>query len=98
MQEWIDCLEYSAASLFARSDPPLIDPFPILQAQAPSRPHIVYILADDLGWNDVGYRNRENEGVLATPHIDRLAAEGVILDNYYVRGLSRDCWIDCWID
>lgn len=38
-----------------------------------------------MGWNDVGYRNKDNEDVLATPHIDRLAAEGVVLDNYYVQ-------------
>lgn len=56
------------------------------QPPSPSRrPNIVYILADDLGWNDVGFRNRENEDVVATPHIDRLAAEGVVLDNYYVQ-------------
>lgn len=49
------------------------------------RPNIVVILADDMGWNDVGYRNRGNEAVLETPNIDRLAADGVVLDNYYVR-------------
>lgn len=46
---------------------------------------MVYVLADDMGWNDVGYRNRGNEAVLETPNIDRLAADGVVLDNYYVR-------------
>jgi len=55
------------------------------QAAPPEpRPNIVYILADDLGWNDVGYRNRDNENVLETPNIDRLAAEGVLLDQHYV--------------
>lgn len=62
----------------------LIESTAIQQAQAPS-PNIVFILTDDLGWNDVGFRNRENEDVLETPHIDRLAAEGALLDNYYVR-------------
>ncbi|XP_002733615.1 arylsulfatase B-like [Saccoglossus kowalevskii] len=44
-----------------------------------SRPHIIFILADDLGWSDVGYHG----SVIKTPHIDALASEGVKLDNYY---------------
>ena len=57
--------------------------------QESPRPNIVFILADDLGWNDVGYRNRENEDVLQTPNIDALAREGVVLDNYYVQVRAR---------
>ncbi|OWF53589.1 arylsulfatase B-like [Mizuhopecten yessoensis] len=44
-------------------------------------PHIVFIVADDLGWNDVGFRNP----YILTPNIDRLAREGVILDQAYVQ-------------
>ena len=47
------------------------------------RPHILFILADDLGWSDVGFHG----SVIKTPHIDKLASEGVILDNYYVQPL-----------
>lgn len=37
------------------------------------RPNIVLIVADDQGWNSVGYRG----GWVRTPHIDRLADQGV---------------------
>ena len=33
-----------------------------------------------LGWNDVGFHG----GVVQTPNIDKLASEGVIIDNNYV--------------
>lgn len=46
-----------------------------------SPPNIVYILADDLGWNDIGYHDSE----LRTPTLDRLAREGVKLDAHYVQ-------------
>ena len=47
-------------------------------------PHIVFILADDLGYNDVGYNAKLHGSAIRTPNIDELASEGVILDNYYV--------------
>ena len=47
------------------------------------RPHILFILADDLGWSDVGFHG----SAIKTPNIDKLAREGVILDNYYVQPL-----------
>ncbi len=52
---------------------------PVL-AQA-TKPHIVYIVADDLGWKDVGYRTAE----LKTPSIDKLAKEGAQLNQFYVQ-------------
>ena len=39
------------------------------------------ILADDLGWRDVGYHGSEIE----TPHIDRIAREGIELDRFYAQ-------------
>ncbi|XP_068685136.1 arylsulfatase B-like isoform X2 [Montipora foliosa] len=46
-------------------------------------PHIVLTVIDDLGWSDVGFQG----SVIRTPNINRLAAEGVILENYYVQPL-----------
>ena len=48
-----------------------------LSAQADTKPNIVYILADDLGYGDVKCLNPERCKI-ATPHMDRLAAEGMI--------------------
>jgi arylsulfatase B len=50
---------------------------------SPRRPNIVVLLADDLGWRDVGYHG----GDIATPNIDRLAEEGVRLERFYVAPL-----------
>ena len=49
-------------------------------AAAAEPPNIVILLADDLGWADVGYHG----GKIATPSIDRLASEGVRLENFHV--------------
>ena len=43
----------------------------------PLKPNIVYILCDDLGYGDVQCLNPER-GKIATPHMDKLAAEGMI--------------------
>jgi len=52
----------------------------LAKPQAARKPNIVLIVADDLGWNNVGYHG----GVARTPNIDRLAREGVQLDRFYV--------------
>ncbi|CAI8258767.1 MAG: Arylsulfatase [Opitutia bacterium UBA7350] len=44
-----------------------------------ARPNILYINADDLGVMDVGYNNSK----FRTPHLDRLAAEGLVFENGY---------------
>ncbi len=48
-------------------------------------PHIVFILADDLGFADVSYNGKTHGSVFRTPTIDGLAASGVTLGNYYVQ-------------
>jgi arylsulfatase A-like enzyme len=48
---------------------------PGAEDQTPHLPNIVYILADDLGYGDVGIYNPESK--IATPNIDQLAREGM---------------------
>jgi arylsulfatase A-like enzyme len=45
------------------------------------KPNIILMVADDLGWGDVGYHTSE----IKTPNIDALAARGVQLDQFYVQ-------------
>lgn len=52
--------------------------------------HIVYILADDLGWKDVGFHGTD----IKTPNIDKLAASGVRLEQFYAQPMctpTRAC-------
>lgn len=51
------------------------------------RPNVIFILADDLGYGDIGclFQNLRQSGAkrIATPNIDRLAAEGATLTDHY---------------
>src|SRR5215475_12278824 len=58
-------------------------PLPLATAAEPGRPNIVFILADDLGWGDLGcYGNRD----IKTPNLDRLAGQGTLFTHFYVTG------------
>jgi len=48
---------------------------------AQQRPNIILILADDLGYGDVGYQGQR---IIRTPNIDKLAAGGMRLTQFYV--------------
>ena len=52
---------------------------PLLNA-AESKPNLVFIIADDLGWADVAFHG----GKAPTPHLDQLTREGLELTHHYV--------------
>lgn len=43
---------------------------------AEPKPHILFIVADDLGWKDVGFHGSD----IRTPNLDKLAANGTRLE------------------
>ena len=52
-----------------------------LTAAVPDRPNIVFILADDLGWGDLGcYGNKD----IKTPQLNQLAQQGTLFTQFYV--------------
>src|SRR5579884_3850791 len=64
-----------AAFLLTASGPPC--------AWAAEKPNIVFLLADDLGYGDLGCTGHP---YAKTPAIDRLAKEGTLFHNFYVAG------------
>ena len=53
------------------------------EVTAAAKPNILLIVMDDLGWNDTSYKGSD----IPTPTIDKLANEGVRLQQYYVQRL-----------
>lgn len=62
-------------------DSPGDAPAELYTTPSPRPPHIIFILTDDQGFHDIGYHGSD----IQTPTLDRLAAEGVKLENYYVQ-------------
>jgi arylsulfatase A-like enzyme len=54
---------------------------PAAAQPAAPRPHIIYIVADDLGWKDVGFHGSD----IRTPNLDKLAQGGARLEQFYVQ-------------
>ncbi|EAQ80618.1 arylsulfatase [Blastopirellula marina] len=56
-----------------------------LQAESGERPNVIFILADDMGYSDLGCYG----GEIATPNLDKLAAGGLKFTNFYN---TARCW------
>ncbi len=54
--------------------------FAALAAGAQEKPNIIYIMCDDLGYGDLGCYGQQ---LIATPHLDRMAAEGMRFTDAY---------------
>jgi arylsulfatase A-like enzyme len=53
------------------------------ETEVPSKPNIIFIMIDDLGYGDLGcYGSKINK----TPNIDQLAAEGMLFTDYHSNG------------
>ena len=51
-----------------------------LPAEDVSPPNVILVMADDLGWGDVGFNGNE---IIETPHLDEMAAAGIQLNRFY---------------
>jgi N-acetylglucosamine-6-sulfatase len=52
------------------------------RSAAADKPDVIYFMADDLGYADVGFNGGKD---IPTPHLDQLAASGAVLQQYYVQ-------------
>jgi len=50
------------------------------ESENTASPNIIYILADDLGWGDLGFLGQEK---FSTPNIDRMAEQGMFFSQHY---------------
>ena len=54
-------------------------------ASAQRLPNVIIVYADDLGYADIGpFRANQRAAAPRTPNLDRMAAEGIRLTNFYV--------------
>lgn len=69
-------------------------PLALIAAAEGSKPNIILIFADDLGWKDVGYQGSD---FMETPVLDALAKEGMVFTNAYASAgncaPSRACMV-----
>lgn len=80
------CLYVGGTSWAEDADGDLLSEAANNPAQKLQQPNIIFILADDLGYGDLGvlWQNSvAGNKKFATPNLDRMAAEGMILDRHY---------------
>jgi arylsulfatase A-like enzyme len=58
----------------------LLEPLAGINAAEPTKPNIVFILCDDLGYGDIGPFGQK---IIRTPTLDKMAAEGMKLTQHY---------------
>jgi len=73
-RDLLKAIGLSAASL-------ALSPVAGFAKKSSNKPNIVFVLADDLGFNDVGYHGSR----IKTTNIDKLASEGARLEQFYVQ-------------
>ena len=56
---------------------------PMASTTTTTQPHLFFILADDLGWANVGWHRPANYSEVKTPMLDGLVREGVELERHY---------------
>ena len=59
--------------------PPLSATLCAVESPAVSRPNIILLMADDLGWGDPGFNGNT---VIQTPHLDAMAKAGLRFDRF----------------
>ncbi len=60
--------------------PSLFLPSEALAKEGAAKPHIIFVMADDMGWGQTGYRGHP---VLKTPNLDAMAANGLRFERFY---------------
>jgi arylsulfatase A-like enzyme len=50
---------------------------------ADTKPNVILVMADDMGWGQTGYRNHP---LLKTPHLDEMAGNDLRFERFYAGG------------
>jgi len=48
-----------------------------------SKPNVIFILADDLGWNSIGHEDYDLD--FTTPTLTEMSSQGIMMENYYAQ-------------
>jgi len=79
-REFISAVAFAAGARLTPAPHAGVKPCDVVAGLTVARPNIIFIIADDLGWADVGYHG----GEIQTPNLDREAAQGVRFEQHYV--------------